>query len=198
MADVVGRIPAFVYEHGALAEEIILRDPAAHGEVPGITPSERRAMAGVAPLVRETTRAILAACREALWQRATHHPCAAALRKRPTTDEVLAGSGEMHLPLTPDGTAVCGIALKALGEPTCHLYLWIWVHPAARPRLAEAGRPVPEALDYAEPGAYSRALDAPREGERYTEVAARVAEALWEMVEPTATVLLPPARRRTR
>jgi hypothetical protein len=196
MADAVGRIPAFVYGQGALAEEIIFRDIDAHGEVPGITPSERRAMAAAAPTVKETTRAVLAACREALWRRAANHPCSEALRKRPTADTVMADEGEVHLPLTPDGTALCGIALTAWGEPTYRLYLWIWVHPAARPRLAEAGRPVPETLDYAEPGAYTRTLDAPHEGERYTEIGARVADALWEMAGPTAALLLPPARRR--
>lgn len=86
--------------------------------------------------------------------------------------------------------------LTAWGAPTYRLYLWIWVHPAARPRLAEAGRPVPDTLDYAEPGPYARALRAPYEGERYTEIGARVADALWGMVEPTAALLLPPTRRR--
>jgi hypothetical protein len=111
MADAVGRIPAFVYGQGALAEEIIFRDIVAHGEVPGISPSERRAMAAAAPLVKETTRSVLAACREALWRRAADHMCAEALRKRPTTDTVMADEGEVHLPLAPDGTAACGVAL---------------------------------------------------------------------------------------
>jgi len=185
MADTVSKLAAFVFENGAMADEIVFRDVEEEGEIPGLLPEEREAMDRATPLLRATWIGILSACRQAVWNLAAGHPTEEALRSGKTQPNKMWEKRRVVMPLVP-GRANCGVALQTWGEPNYHLYVWVWTQ--VRPRPAAEGavaslNPPPWRNEH---GSFLMTLDGPREGEGYDEIGRRVAEALWLMARPIA------------
>lgn len=185
MEDRVSKMAAFVFENGALAQQIVFRHIESEGEIPGVLDEERAAMQRALPLLKGEWLAILNACRQAIWAAAAGHPAAEALRSSVTQPNKMWEKGEIKMPLVP-GRADCGVALDLWGQPKFQLHLWVWTQARPRP-AAEAAvahlNPPPKKLDN---GCFAITLVGPKEGEPYASIGARVAEALWSMAKPIA------------
>lgn len=76
-----------------------------------------------------------------------------------------------------------GVSLDAWGEPTYHLYVWLWVDPSKRADVEDALRDHHPAPWRNEHGSFLLTLPAPHEGETFQAAGERAAEALWGMVQ---------------
>ncbi len=185
MPDSVSKLAAFVFENGAMADEIVFRNVEEEGEIPGLLPAEREAMDRATPLLRAAWIGILSSCRQAVWKLAAGHASEEALRSGKTQPNKMWEKSEVVMPLVP-GRANCGVTLKTWGAPKYHLYVWVWTQARPRP-AAEAAiahlNPQPWRNEH---GSFLLTLDGPKEGEEYDAIGARVAEALWAMAKPIA------------
>lgn len=192
MPDRVSPLAAFVFQHGDIDCEILFRDVEADGELPGITLAERAAIEAVMPQLEAEWVAILSACRDALLEKAAGHRIAPMLRKHMQRASTLWQNKTVRMFLLPNQRALCGVALSPWGTERHELFTFVWMHPDVVP-LAEAameGVAVP-GLWRNELGSYLVTLDAPKSGEPYTDIAARVADAMWPFVRPIAEALCP-------
>lgn len=191
MADTVSEIAAFVFEKGALADQILFRNLEEDGELPGVTVAEREAMNAVIPEVRDTWISLLSACRAALWRRAAGHPTEAILQTRRTQNDKMWTKHEVKMPLIRDGAAECGIALECWEPSTQYqLHAWVWTQPKVRAAAESAVtllNPAPWRNTY---GSFLLTIkDTPKAGARIEALAEAAAGELWSMAKPIAEAI---------
>ncbi|MCB9764947.1 MAG: hypothetical protein H6739_34540 [Alphaproteobacteria bacterium] len=191
MSDVVSPLAAFVFQHGALAGNILFRnvDEDEDGEVPGLTGEERAAMNRAEPMLRETWLGILNAGRDAFRRLAAGHPAQQEIDSYNKRKKKMWLDGEVKFKLAPDWRAECGIILHHWGADTYNMHVWVWTQVRHRhaAEVAIAGlQPVPWRNDH---GSFIRTLGVPQEGEAYADIAGRAAEALWSLARPIADAI---------
>lgn len=186
MNDQVSKIAAFVFQHGELASEILMRNLDDDGEIPGIQPEEREAMERMIPHLRDTWIGILTECRKALWERSKGHASAAVMLTGKTQDEKMWENGAVQLPIVEGWSASCGVTLEPWGEAKYHLYVWVWTRARHRPAAESAIASHTPAPWRSESGNFHLTLPAPDEGETFQAVGARVADALWPLAAKIA------------
>jgi hypothetical protein len=180
MKPVVSPIAAWVFAHGATAEEIVFRDLESEGELPGVTADERAAMDALIPEFRATWLGVLKAARETVWVLSSKSPCNATLRRSANRDETIWFRGYVAMPAGPGLSA--GVSLDAWGGDRYHLFVWLWVSPERQAEVEDALRdhqPTPWRNEHR---SFMLTLDAPREGESWHAAGQRAGEALWGMV----------------
>lgn len=189
MTDTVSKLAAFVFKHGDMAQEVLFRDVEDDGEIPGITAEERDAMSRAEPLLRETWIGILTACRQALWDVAADHPCAASMKTRKTQRNKMFENDEFQVPLVP-GKATAGVTLEPWGADEYKLHVWCWTQAKYRKtaEAAVAGLGVQPWRN--DSGSFLLTLDGPHEDEAYSDIGKRVAAPLWAMARPVAEAVM--------
>jgi hypothetical protein len=191
MAETVSKIAAFVFENGAMAQQILFRDLDNEGELPGLTPEDRQAMSAVVPELRDTWVSLLTACRVALWRRASGHATDAILQKGKTQDGKMWQKREVRMPLLPGGAAECWISLGLEGTSTKYqLHAGVWIKPVYRPVAAAAMSSLTPAPRQDSSGSYLKSLVTPQEGDSIESLAEQAAEALWSMAKPVAEAVV--------
>jgi len=182
MSGTVSAVAAWVFQHGAMAEEVVFREVDEEGELPGIREEEREAIAALLPELRATWVGVLRAAREAVWALSKGHACHRALRKGVNRDETIWARGYVSMPAGQGLSA--GVSLDNWGEDVYYLHAWLWVAPERRAEVEEALRDLDPAPWRNEHGSFLLTVDAPREGERWEDAGRRAAEALWRMLRP--------------
>jgi hypothetical protein len=180
MTPTVSPIAAWVFAHGATAEEIVFRDVEADGELPGIIADERAAMDAVIAELRRTWLGVLKGARETVWTLSANSPCRAALRRSVNRDETI--WSRRYVAMSPGPGLSAGVSLSAWGEDRYHLFVWLWVAPERQAEVEHALRdhqPTPWRNEHR---SFLLTLDAPREGETWQAAGKRAGEALWGMV----------------
>ena len=181
MTQTISSTAAWVFQHGAMAEEIVFRDVNEEGELPGITLDERAAIDAMIPELRNTWIGVLTAARAALWRLSKGHRCHKNLQRFVNRDETIWSRG--YVSASPGPGLSAGVSLDAWGEPTYHLFVWLWVDPSKRADVEDALRdhhPTPWRNEH---GSFLLTLPAPHEGETFQAAGERAAEALWGMVQ---------------
>jgi hypothetical protein len=180
MTPSVSPIAAWVFAHGATAEEIVFRDVESEGELPGISTDERAAMDALIPELRAIWLGVLKAARETVWALSATSPCNAALRRSVNRDETIWSRGYVAMSA---GTGLSvGVSLDPWGEDQYHLFVWLWVAPERQAEVEDALRdhqPTPWRNEHR---SFLLTLDAPREGEPWQAAGQRAGEALWGML----------------
>lgn len=188
MSKAVSKLAAFVFERGDMADEILFRDLDAKGELPGVTYEERNAIERAMPHLRETWIDILSECRAAFWKRCANHACEPATRTLQTRPNNMFEKGSFQVPLLPkDQTNIAGVALATWGKP--HYSLYVWCSTQARYRATAEVAVEGLGVSKNDNGLLWLRLDAPKEGETYEDIGARVAEKLWLLARPIAELL---------
>lgn len=190
MPDTVSKIASFVFENGAMADQILFRDLDVDGELPGLTPEEREAMNAAIPELRETWVTLLTACREAVWQQAEGHETEAKLRTGKTQAAKMWEKGHVKMPLLPGGAAECGVSLQCWeGSAKYQLHVWVWTQARIRPIAERALADHKPAPWQNEIGTFLLSLGTPEQGANIEALAEGAAAALWSMARPIAEAI---------
>jgi hypothetical protein len=193
MPKTVSKIAAFVFENGAMAEQILFRDLEKDGELPGVSSKERAAMSAVEPELRETWVSILSACRQALLRRAHEHLAESALRSKSCTPSTMWEHNHVQMVLSSDELAYCGVSLEVQpGRTQYQLFAWILPDKHWHTAVNAVAKLVPEP-DWEGSTKSDRALvlplKTPKEGDNIEDLAEAAAEALWSMARPIAEAI---------
>lgn len=187
-------LDAFVFQHGDTALELLLHGPHDDGEIPGVTPDERAAMAAIEPRLRHTWVGMLSACRDAIWHEARGDKNAqAAMEKSWNRPKTIWQRRHVAMTLW-HRRASLGVSLADWGQGHLQLWPWVWVdaeyHAAVDLKLNGLDHP---ALWTRNPrdknGTYLLNPVVPQVGDAWTDLAAEVARRVWPIASLVRTAV---------
>jgi hypothetical protein len=182
MSQTISSTAAWVFQHGAMAHEILFRDVEEEGELPGITIDERATIEAMIPELRSTWIGVLTAARSALWRLSEGHRSHKYLQRSVhNQDGTIWAQG--YFSASPGPGLIAGVSLEVWDDPTYNLYVWLEVDPSRRGEVEVAlGDHEPNPV-FDEDGTVFLTLPAPHEGETFQAAGERAAAALWGMVQ---------------
>jgi len=188
--DKVSKIAAFVFENGAMAQEILFRDLEEEDEVPGLSEGERSAMDDVAQDLLEDWVNILSACREAVWKKASGHPLESVLRQHRTQTRTMKDREHVEMRLDPERRATCGVSLQVWDDQDQYrVHVWVWTQAKYRDLAQDAVTGIEPAPGNDGEGSLTQTVLTPKEGQLYSDIAEQAAKDLWALARPVGEAI---------